>query len=347
MYDIAIIGAGPAGSTLARLLHPRYRSILIDRRNLENPDDLRFQKVCGGLLAPDAQKEICRQGLGLPKDVLVSPQLFGVHTMDQKGRQQLYQRHYFNLDRQAFDRWLYSLVPDRVHRRLGNPLQSVEKHGANGYSLKFRGGEEIQARMVVGADGGESILRRRLFPLKTIPRYTAVQQSFRLHRPISQYGALFDPSITDFYGWSISKGSELILGAALREGKGLMERFETFRDPFLSRIASVGELLETHSAPILRPLGFRHLCLGSSDSFLIGEAAGWISPSSAEGISYAMKSARYLAGALDPGPKGGQRRYSWACGSLRRNLIGKWLKSPGMYWSWLRAMVLKSGVGAI
>ena len=33
LYDIAIIGTGPAGATLARLLHPKYKIIAIDKKN--------------------------------------------------------------------------------------------------------------------------------------------------------------------------------------------------------------------------------------------------------------------------------------------------------------------------
>ena len=35
MYEIAMIGAGPAGSTLARLVADRYRVLLVDKRQLD------------------------------------------------------------------------------------------------------------------------------------------------------------------------------------------------------------------------------------------------------------------------------------------------------------------------
>jgi len=57
MHDIATIGAGPAGSTLARLVADRYRVMLVDKRQLNaNAPNPWQQKCCGGLLAPDAQK---------------------------------------------------------------------------------------------------------------------------------------------------------------------------------------------------------------------------------------------------------------------------------------------------
>lgn len=79
MYDIVIVGAGPAGSTLARLIGDKYKVLLIDKQDLLNQNPKNFiNKCCGGLLAPDAQKIIAKLGLGIPKDILVDPQLFAV-----------------------------------------------------------------------------------------------------------------------------------------------------------------------------------------------------------------------------------------------------------------------------
>ena len=72
MYNIAIIGAGPAGATLARLLADRYKVLLVDKRRLTTDSDGKSSvKCCGGLLAPDAQGMLSKMGLGLPKSVLV------------------------------------------------------------------------------------------------------------------------------------------------------------------------------------------------------------------------------------------------------------------------------------
>lgn len=55
-YDILIIGGGPAGATLARLLPKKYRVILIDKKE----KDSGFQKPCGGLLSEDAQRSLAQ-----------------------------------------------------------------------------------------------------------------------------------------------------------------------------------------------------------------------------------------------------------------------------------------------
>ena len=104
LYDIAIIGTGPAGAMLARLLHPKYKIIAIDKKN---PHGDGFQKPCGGLICTDAQKALASFDLTLPKDVLVDPQIFAVKTIDLKNKLiRHYQRFYINMDRHKFDLWL-------------------------------------------------------------------------------------------------------------------------------------------------------------------------------------------------------------------------------------------------
>ncbi len=62
--------------------------------------------------------------------------------------------------------------------------------------------------------------------------------------------------------------------------------------------------VKTEGAYIYRPVKNSHFYAGRDNIALIGEAAGAISPSSAEGISYALKSSLYLAQALEEGTDG-------------------------------------------
>ena len=51
VYDIAVIGLGPAGCVFCYSIDKKYSVIAIDKKT-EDPGS--FQKTCGGLLAPDA-----------------------------------------------------------------------------------------------------------------------------------------------------------------------------------------------------------------------------------------------------------------------------------------------------
>ena len=353
MYDIAIIGAGPAGSTLARLLGSRYRVLLVDRRQLGSaPRAGGLSKPCGGLLAPAAQAELARQGLGIPADVVAGPQLFAVRTLDLNADlERLYQRFYLNVDREAFDRWLVSLVPDRVETAFGWTLSELSSQ-PDGPFLRFttsNGGiVGVRAQLVVGADGASSLVRRLAFPAAPAPqRYSALQAEFALGHADPYYGAIFDSRLTDYYGWTIPKGDRLLIGAAFPAGPGVAEKFSALVDRVRHCGFGFAEEISRSSAMIARPMSLLHVCPGNGDILLAGEAAGFISPSSAEGISYALSSASMLAHALEDGLRGADTRYRTSAWPLALKVRAKGLKSSAIYGPLTRRSIMRSGIGSI
>lgn len=340
-YDLAIVGAGPAGATLARLLAPGIRAIVID------PEERRG-KPCGGLLAPDAQGALSGFDLNLPKDILVDPQIFSVRVHDLgSGLKRTYKRFYLNMDRGRFDRWLKSLIPDRVKIFDGICL-GVERV-SGGFSLRCRaasGREEsvILAAQVVGADGANSIVRKSLFPERRVRQYIAIQQWFYEEHSKPFYSCIFDPETSDCCSWSISKDERFIYGGAFAV-QGGRESFERQKEKLQGHGFVFGEPIKTESCLVSRPETMGQIETGSDGAYLIGESAGFISPSSLEGFSWAFESARILADTINHG--GGARRYSARTRRLRLGVQVKLLKCPFMYRPALRAMVLKSGIKSI
>jgi flavin-dependent dehydrogenase len=58
MHNVIVVGAGPAGSTLAAVLAQQGWNVLLIERH-----DVPRHKVCGEFLSPDAQDTLCRLGL--------------------------------------------------------------------------------------------------------------------------------------------------------------------------------------------------------------------------------------------------------------------------------------------
>jgi flavin-dependent dehydrogenase len=354
MYDICIIGAGPAGSTLARLIGDRYRVLLVDSRELESSVARSRGKVCGGLLAPKAQRELARQGLGVPGDVVLGPQLFAVRTVDvNAGLERLYQRFYINVDREAFDRWLVSLVPSSVERVFGWTARGIEVEDERSL-VTFRTGEggaaSVMARLVVGADGARSLVRRVVSgDIGLPPRYSAIQATFTGTASNPYYGAVFDDTVTDFYGWTIPKEGTTLVGAAFPVEADVSELFERFVERTRATGFAFGPEIRRDAAMILRPALPTHIVLGSPHGgvALIGEAAGLISPSSAEGISYALRSARALGRALEPGLLGAVERYRREALPLRLDVLGRMVKSSAIYGPATRRLVMRTGFASI
>jgi flavin-dependent dehydrogenase len=325
------------------LVGQRYRVLLVEKRTLEGPG-----KCCGGLLAPDAQGMLSQLGLGLPKSVLQEPQLFVVRAIDVPcRRERYYQRHYINMDRGQFDRWLLSMVPSGVDVRLGCRLRACTRE-KEGFQLVLRqqDGQRVEtARIVVGADGAGSKVRRGLGLQRPAPRmYLAVQEWVEADASMPYFSSIFDPEITDYYCWTIPKDHLLAVGAALAPRDRTRERFERLKSRLRDWGFRFGRTVRREGALLLRPETVGHVSTGTAGIALIGEAAGWISPSSAEGLSYAFRSARMLAEVLHAGLDDVAPRYHRTSQPLRRNILVKGLKSRVVFHPGLRRIIMRLGL---
>jgi flavin-dependent dehydrogenase len=280
--------------------------------------------------------------------VVVGPQLFTVRTIDlQSGLERYYQRFYINVDREKFDRWLFSLVPPEVDTRLGAVFKSLERTG-RGFKINYvQEGKSCAAHAgaVIGADGAFSMVRRAVFPaLPPPPRYIAIQEWFAAPKAQPYFTTVFDSTITDFYCWTIPKEEWLLVGAALAPDRQAAGKFALLKERLGGYGFQLGSPAKREGAFILRPEKMSHLNPGARGVALLGEAAGWISPSSAEGLSYAFRSALLCARSLAGGTGGFVGRYRRYTAPMRRNILVKNLKAPFMYTPLLRKAVMRSGL---
>ncbi len=352
IYDVAVVGAGPAGAIFARELahaNPELKIVLIDGQGETN------RKPCGGLLAPDAQKALARFSLTLPKKILADPQIFTVETIDlEKRYTRYYQRHYLNMDRYAFDSWLLSLVPKTVDVIKGRCEKIASENENFNLTLSSENKKTaVISKNVVGGDGGSSVVRRSFFKVK-LKQYVSIQQWFENKgQQLPYYSCIFDQKTSDSCSWTIHKDNYLIFGGAF-EKKNCKEAFEKQKERLENFLGNkFGEPVKTEACLVSSPRKMRDFTLGKNFNqkgvYLIGEAAGFISSSSFEGISSAILSGKYLSEAFSRGkdPKTVLKIYKKKTLGLRLKLC---LKNPKRFVICnpvLRNFVMKSGIQSV
>lgn len=342
-YDIIVIGGGPAGATFAANAPKKYKVLLIDGHKIKYKGN---GKPCGGLISPDAQKLLKQLGYEIPAEILTDPQIPLVKTIDIDSRVTLdCARNYINVDRAAFDEWLRSKAADNVETVFG--ICSDIKRDEHGFSVCVSGENgdisEYRSEWIVGADGADSIVRRKLFPNKKPRKYTAIQQWFNAEKDEPFYSCIFDKTATDRCMWSLFKSGKMIFGGAFPQDNS-RKRFEGAKKKLQMHARyKFGEPIFTEACTVVCPRA-KDLFCGENKVMLLGEAAGFISASSFEGISYALYSGKLAADAFssrgDP-----EKTYKRASALIKMKLRLKMVKASLMFKPFFRKTAMKLGIG--
>ncbi len=345
VYDVAVVGAGPAGSTFARIVAQNGFSVVIINGQTESRP-----KLCGGLLAPDAQKLFAHFDFTLPNDVLADPQIFSVKTVDLvTERIRYYPRYYLNMDRYRFDSFLMSLLPDSVDVINGR-CESIEKNELFCLSVSTDSGKTtVCAKRIVGADGASSIVRRSFFKGK-LTRYVAIQETYSAETERAPfYSCIFDRNTSEACSWMMFKNDRMIYGGAFKS-EGCREAFDKQKKRAEKVLRmDFGTPLSREACLVVRPKRWKDFKIGKNGVWLIGEAAGFISASSFEGISSAIISGSMLAEAFLKGKndKAVSRIYSRLVRPLKRKLWFKIVKRWFMYTHPIRNAIMLTGITSI
>lgn len=162
--DVCIVGAGPSGAATSMMLSKlKTHHVIVDKASF--PRD----KTCGDGLILYAYKSL--KTLGLLDEFLQDPRFIHgkktnlhIHdelkiTFEEAEERDMLISYAKRLD---FDHFLVSHLSDEfAHQELGNGVRSL-KEQEDGVLIKLKNGKQILAKMIVGADGAQSVVSRKL-----------------------------------------------------------------------------------------------------------------------------------------------------------------------------------------
>lgn len=286
--EVAIIGAGPAGSAAA--IHLKHKDVLlIDAA--EFPRD----KTCGDGLTPRAMKELDALGVTLPFHTQgLKLHGFG-HTATipwQWGVGSAMKRH-------EFDALLYNLAPAK---KITGTATAPEVR--NGELVSFRVGDDVvKPRAVLVADGVRSTFGTQLGRTWHKQQvYGIAARSYctstRADEPWihSHFGDL--PG----YGWffplvDVANVGCGALSTAARPAKlNTKKLLRTYADSIRAEFG-LGEPQEVTSAAL--PMGGSVSGVAGKNWALLGDSACCVNPLNGEGIDYALETARLASEIVD------------------------------------------------
>ena len=289
--QIAVVGAGPAGSWASILLARKGHSVtLVDSQ-------APWEKPCGGGVTTKALSNFGIFESALP---LNRVDLITIYFGDKLSVSVTPQDPIAVVSRRELGRYLLeeaeksgvSVVKSRVTR--------IEE-ARHGWVLNTRD-TSLQSDFLVGADGAASLVRRSV-GVALQPEDLAVTLGYFIPGRFQPHMKIYFVQGFEGYIWSFPRDNHTSFGLITRSEPGWTSRAKMLLSNFIAADlgSEVLEQAEFYSAPVpcLGPLSWKKNQISGKGWAVVGDAAGLVDPITGEGIYYAFQSAQILAETID------------------------------------------------
>ncbi|MBS6475271.1 MAG: NAD(P)/FAD-dependent oxidoreductase [Clostridiales bacterium] len=298
MYDVMVIGAGPAGCTAAKTLSEKgYRVLLVEKFKLPR------YKSCSGILIKKTMDLVKLYfGEDTPSFTMCTPtQNQGMIFTNDKGEEFRFEQPGLNVWRGSFDYWLSvkAVQSGTEVRDYTAAISCQEKGDCVSVTLHGETVYTEQAKYVIDCEGVVGSVKRKM--LKAAPSYITTFQTFNsgnIDLDPHYFYAYLQPELSEYDAWFNVKDGQLVLGVSVKEPANIKMYYERF----IAYMQSKHQLViqkqisaEKWLMPRVRPE--RRIEFGIGRILFAGEAAGFLNPMG-EGISAGMESGYHAANAV-------------------------------------------------
>ena len=285
MYDVIVVGAGPAGSTTAKYAAEGGAETLI----IEKRKQVGVPVQCGEFLPSLAEIRDLVPGAVDPEELFVVKESFISRKTDKirfispKGKKLVCDFSGIVLERKLFDNYLAEeAVKSGAELLTGTKVAGIEKN--NGRTKVVTSGESYEGKIIVGADG----------PVSTVADSAGMQKPELSPCVNYEIAGDFEPVVEMYlggaapggYAWVIPKAKSANVGLGVQEKFVKNSNLKKLLDCFVEKL--------NLKKSIINYSGGNDPCSGpinetvKENVLLVGDAAGHVMASNGGGIPIAM-----------------------------------------------------------